>query len=84
MTPALVRSNIEALIARLARGYSKKPENHRAALALHFLYYNAVKIHSAHLAPEALPVGRGAIGELAGGVDIYTIVMHDKPPPRQQ
>jgi hypothetical protein len=32
-------------MARLTQGYSKKPENHRAALALHFLYYNAVRIH---------------------------------------
>lgn len=41
-----VRTHVHRL-ARLARGYSKKPENHRAALALHFLYYNAVKHHSA-------------------------------------
>jgi len=41
-----VRTHVQRL-ARLARGYSKKAENHRATLALHFLYYNAVKLHSA-------------------------------------
>ena len=31
---------------RLTNGFSKKVENHVYAVALHFMYYNFVKIHS--------------------------------------
>ena len=30
---------------RLTNGFSKKTENHSHAIALHFMYYNFVRIH---------------------------------------
>lgn len=30
---------------RLTNGFSKKVENHMHAVALHFMYYNLVKVH---------------------------------------
>ena len=32
-------------MTRLANAFSKKMENHARAMALHFLYYNFVRIH---------------------------------------
>jgi hypothetical protein len=33
------------LMTRLTNAFSKKMENHAHAMALHFLYYNFVRIH---------------------------------------
>jgi len=30
---------------RLTNGFSKKVENHEAAVALHFMYYNFARVH---------------------------------------
>jgi hypothetical protein len=40
-----IRTHVRRL-TRLSNGFSKKHANHCAALALHFLYYNFVKVHS--------------------------------------
>jgi hypothetical protein len=32
-------------MTRLTNAFSKKIENHRHAMALHFLYYNFVRVH---------------------------------------
>jgi hypothetical protein len=32
-------------LTRLTNGFSKKYENHKAAIALHFAYYNFCQIH---------------------------------------
>jgi len=32
-------------LTRLTNGFSKKLENHKAAVALHFAYYNFCRIH---------------------------------------
>ena len=40
-----IRTHVRRL-TRLSNGFSKKRENHCAALALHFLFYNFVKVHS--------------------------------------
>jgi len=32
-------------LTRLTNGFSKKLENHQAAIALHFAYYNFCRIH---------------------------------------
>jgi IS1 family transposase len=44
-------------LARLTLGFSKKLENFRAATALHFAYYNFVKVHSSIRCTPAMAVG---------------------------
>lgn len=43
--------------ARLTNAFSKKIENHCYAIALHFVYYNFVKIHKALRVPPAIEAG---------------------------
>lgn len=42
---------------RLTNGFSKKVENHFYAIALHFMYYNYVRIHKALRVTPAIGVG---------------------------
>lgn len=42
---------------RLTNGFSKKVENHAHAVALHFMYYNFVKIHSSLRVTPAMEAG---------------------------
>jgi IS1 family transposase len=42
---------------RLTNGFSKRLENHIAAIALHFMYYNFVKIHGTTKLTPALAAG---------------------------
>ena len=42
---------------RLTNGFSKKVENHRAAVALHFAHYNMVRIHSKLRTSPAMAAG---------------------------
>jgi hypothetical protein len=42
---------------RLTNGFSKKVENHMHAVALHFMYYNLVKVHQTLRVPPAMAVG---------------------------
>jgi hypothetical protein len=42
---------------RLTNGFSKKLENHIAAVALHFMYYNFIKIHSTLRCTPAMAAG---------------------------
>jgi IS1 family transposase len=44
-------------LTRLTNAFSKKLENFRAAVALHFAYYNFVKIHSSIRATPAMELG---------------------------
>ena len=42
---------------RLTNGFSKKVENHRAAVALHFAHYNFVRLHSTIKCSPAMAAG---------------------------
>jgi IS1 family transposase len=42
---------------RLTNGFSKKVENHRAAVALHFAHYNFVRLHSTIRCTPAMAAG---------------------------
>ena len=44
-------------LARLTLGFSKKLENFKAATALHFAYYNFVKVHSSVRCTPAMALG---------------------------
>lgn len=43
--------------ARLSNGFSKRLENHMAALALHFMFYNFIKIHGTLRMTPAMAAG---------------------------
>ncbi len=42
---------------RLTNGFSKKIENHAAAVALHFMYYNFAKVHMTTKTSPAVAAG---------------------------
>ena len=42
---------------RLTNGFSKKVENHAAAIALHFMYYNFWRIHQSLRITPAMAAG---------------------------
>jgi hypothetical protein len=44
-------------MTRLTNGFSKKLTNHRHAMALHFLYYNFVRIHQTLKMSPAMAAG---------------------------
>lgn len=44
-------------MTRLTSGFSKKMENHAHAMALHFLYYNFVRIHQTLRVTPAMAAG---------------------------
>ena len=44
-------------LTRLTNAFSKKFDNHKAAIALHFAYYNFVKIHQSLRVTPAMQAG---------------------------
>jgi len=44
-------------MARLTNAFSKKVANHAPAMALHFLYYNFVRVHKTLRATPAMEAG---------------------------
>ncbi|EYF07488.1 Hypothetical protein CAP_0241 [Chondromyces apiculatus DSM 436] len=44
-------------LTRLCNGFSKKLENHRAAIALHFAYYNFCRVHETLKVTPAMEAG---------------------------
>jgi len=44
-------------LTRLTNAFSKKLENHRAAIALHFAYYNFCRIHGSSRVTPAMETG---------------------------
>jgi hypothetical protein len=58
---------------RLTNGFSKKVENHGHAVALHFMWYNFVRIHKTLRVTPAMEAGLAghiwSLEELAGLLD---------------
>jgi hypothetical protein len=44
-------------LTRLTNGYSKKTENHRHSMALHFMHYNFCRLHSTIRVTPAMAAG---------------------------
>jgi len=44
-------------MTRLTNGFSKKIQNHAHAMALHFLYYNFVRVHQTLKVTPAMAAG---------------------------
>jgi hypothetical protein len=56
-------------MTRLTNAFSKKMENHAHAMALHFLYYNLVRIHKTLKMSRAMAAGvTDRLSEVAGMV----------------
>src|SRR5258708_2263117 len=65
---------------RLTNAFSKKIENHCHAIALHFVYYNFVKIHKSLRVPPAMQAG--LIKRLMSIEDIANLVVDEAPKKR--
>jgi IS1 family transposase len=65
---------------RLTNAFSKKIENHCYAIALHFVYYNFVKIHKSLRVPPAMQAG--LIKRLMTIEDIVRLVPDEQPKKR--
>ena len=59
---------------RLTNAFSKKVENHAAAVALHFMHYNFYRIHQTLRVTPAMEAGVAShvwsLGELVGLLDV--------------
>ena len=53
-------TNIFARITRLTNAFSKKVDNHKAAIALHFMHYNFGRIHKTLRVTPAMEAGAAA------------------------
>lgn len=65
---------------RLTNAFSKKVENHAYAVALHFMYYNFVKLHSALRVTPAMAAG--VTDRLWEITDIAKLVEDAEPAPK--
>jgi hypothetical protein len=58
-------------MTRLTNAFSKKMENHAHAMALHFLYYNFVRIHQTLKVTPAMAAGvTDRLWEMSDVVDL--------------
>jgi hypothetical protein len=59
---------------RLTNAFSKKIENHEAAIALHFMYYNFARVHQTLRVTPAMEAGVSdhawSIEEIVGLLDL--------------
>jgi hypothetical protein len=65
---------------RLTNGFSKKVEAHANAVALHFMYYNFVRIHATLRMTPAMAAGvTGKLWEIADIVGLIEAKEAEKP-----
>ncbi len=67
---------------RLTNGFSKKVENHMHAVALHFMYYNFVKVHQTLKVTPAMEAG--LTDRLWDIEDIVKLVDDAEPAPKKR
>src|SRR6056297_2229794 len=67
---------------RLTNGFSKKVENHMHAVALHFMYYNFVKVHQTLKVTPAMEAG--LTDRLWDIADLVAIVDANEPAPKKR
>jgi len=67
---------------RLTNGFSKKVENHMHAIALHFMYYNFVKVHQTLKVTPAIEAG--LTDRLWDIADLVAIVDANEPAPKKR
>jgi len=60
---------------RLTNGFSKKIENHQAAIALHFMHYNFCRIHKTLRVTPAMEAG---IANHVWGLDELVALLSDQ------
>jgi len=67
-------------MTRLTNAFSKKMENHAHAMALHFLYYNFVRIHKTLKVTPAMAAGiTDRLWEIADMVNVLEAWEAAKP-----
>jgi hypothetical protein len=68
-------------MTRLTNAFSKKVANHAHAMALHFLYYNFVRIHKTLRTTPAMAAGvtkrLWEIGDIVDVLEAWKGAMHD-------
>lgn len=68
-------------MTRLTNAFSKKVANHDHAMALHFLYYNFVRIHKTLRTTPAMAAGvtkrLWEIGDIVDVLEAWKGAMHD-------
>lgn len=67
---------------RLTNGFSKKVENHMHAVALHFMYYNFVKVHQTLKVTPAMEAG--LTDRLWDISDLVALVDANEPAPKKR
>ena len=67
---------------RLTNAFSKKVENHAYAVALHFMYYNFVRIHTSLRVTPAMAAG--LTDRLWSLDDIVALIEADEPAPKKR
>jgi hypothetical protein len=67
---------------RLTNAFSKKVENHAHAVALHFMYYNFVRIHQSLKVTPAMAAG--LTGRLWDIDDIVELIEANEPAPKKR
>lgn len=69
-------------MTRLCNGFSRKVENHRAAIALHFAWYNFCRVHEALCVTPAMEAG--LTDHVWSVAEQFSVVLSEPPgePPR--